>query len=154
MLLEKIEFKPNNITTIDSHTQMFAITKNCGNNYSNNESPVEEGITLLRELLPDTEFISSVTDVSDSHARHYHTPDKRWCSKRRRAVRTSRPRITEDGAVAGDTDSMTLRFEEISVLDDADLSLENPWVNEQALIDRITPQKVKHQRLKKNRDEL
>ena len=114
---------------------MFVITKNCGNNYSNNESPVEEGITLLRELLPDTEFISSVTDVSDSHARHYHTPDKRWCSKRRRAVRTSRPRITEDDAVAQDTD----------------LLLENPWVNEQALIDRITPQKVKHQRLKKNR---
>jgi len=118
---------------------MFTIAQNG----DNNNSPVEEGITRPRGP---------------------RTPEKRWCPKRHRVARTSKLRITE----GDDTDPRTLRFEELKVsVEDAELILAvaagqhpTPSMGEiclesllrtRAILDQMTPQKVKYQRSKKRR---
>ena len=124
---------------MNSYIHMFTITQNG----DNNDSPVEEDITRPRRLAPDTVLST-------------RTPNKRWCSKRHRVVRTSELRITE-----GDyTDPRTLRFEDADLILVADVQRPTPsldvlylesLIRTQALLDQMTPQKVKYQRSKKRR---
>jgi hypothetical protein len=141
---------------MDSYTQMSTITQNG----DNNNSPVGEGITRPRGLAPDTEFRVPVADSQVGT----RTPDKRWCPKRHRVARTSNLRIAE----GDDTDPRTLRFEELNVsVEDAELILavaagQHPTpsmgrlcleslLRTRAILDQMTPQKVKYQRSKKRR---
>jgi hypothetical protein len=162
VLLGKLNLSPHiTILTMDSYIQMFTIAQNG----DNNNSPVEEGITRPRVLVPDTEFRGPVTDVSYSDSQvGPRTPVKRWCPKRHRVARTSKLRITE----GDDTDPRTLRFEELKVsVEDAELILavaagQHPTpsmgrlcleglLRTRAILDQMTPQKVKYQRSKKRR---
>lgn len=161
---------------MDSYIQMFTIAQNGDINDSSEDN---EGISVPRRFAPIGNNQTPIADTSSADdsvplCRKYRTPDKRWCPKRRRMARTSRPSENEWLRLPEDCDTETkaadprkLQFDEFKTsVEDAEASMVaaislptnrrnslylEKLLRTKALLDKMTPQKVKHRRSKKRK---